>query len=101
MAEAIQVQMVRMMKWQSRASVALAAYLFLLFAPAEMRHILQPDVEIFHPHSPLPMLFDLATGLAFLVVATIVLIEMWYVFQAGRLAFGVWSGLIYASLTWV
>jgi hypothetical protein len=58
MADAIQVQMARMMQWQARAS-------------------------------------------SVLVAAISVFIEMWHVFQAGRLAFGIWSGLVYASLTWV
>jgi hypothetical protein len=101
MAEAIQVQMALMMKWQTRASSAIAVYLFLLFAPAVIRHILQPEADIFHPDSPLTMLFGIATGLALFVAAIIVFIEMWHVFQAGRLALGIWSGLIYASLTWV
>jgi hypothetical protein len=100
MAEAIQVQMARTMKWHSRACSALAAYLFLFFAPAAMGHIL-PDADILRPDSPLTMLFGIATGLAFFVATIIGFIEMWHVFQAGRLAFGVWSGLIYASLTWV
>jgi hypothetical protein len=101
MADAIQVQMARMMKWHGRASSVLAVYLLLLFAPDALRHILQEDVSVLRTDSPLTILLVIAAGLAFVAATIVVLIEMWHVFQAGRLAFGIWSGVIYASLTWV
>jgi hypothetical protein len=90
MSEALKAQVARMMRWQSRALVSVAILLMLALALAA--------ADLLRASPPLILLATLATLCALYAATVLGVITLWQIFQAGRLAFGVRSGLIYALL---
>src|SRR5262245_58715483 len=91
MSDAVKAQVGRMMRWQSRA-----------LAPVPVLHALAiaqfPAGEWLDASPALRLLF-LGAALGALPAAVVLgAITLWHIFQAGRMAFGVRAGLIYAFL---
>jgi hypothetical protein len=91
MPEALQAQLGLMMRWQSRALVPAATFLMLAYALLAAEDLLAASPAV-------RLLLEVATLGALFPALVLWAITLWHVFHAGRLAFGVGSGLIYTFL---
>ena len=91
-SDAIKAQVASMMKWQSRSLAPVVVLLTLALVQIAAKNLLETSTN-------LTLLLRMATLCALLVAIVLGAIAVWHIFQAGRMAFGLLSGLIYAVLT--
>jgi hypothetical protein len=91
MAEALKARLVCLMKWQSRTTTAVAVLMALAAAEIAVRDEVAPAFGLRHA---------LAVGTLGALSTAAVLggMTLWQIFTAGRMAFGIGSGLAYTLL---
>jgi membrane protease YdiL (CAAX protease family) len=101
-------QLARMMWWQNLASYPLVALLCAALVAKGAATVLELADERFGPGSPAASAAELGLVAAFVisVASAVAILLCWVVtlcciFQAGRTAFGLWSGCVYAGMGFV